>query len=276
MEKKTGANENLILSVWFLLKRNLVLILAIVLLSTACGLVYGFVKKPNYTATQEIVFTAIDQKSDDIVTNYRAMEALRGTVVDFCNEGVVVDRADFYYLTFIQKSSAAGPDYTVDDFIYEIQNTEDPYSTSDSGTTNRGYITRENVYVSASVETDNVGEYAFSMGYTDKNKQDAIIKAKLYRLAFEREIQPEAGKSGVKYFDGVTINVIDLESSGVTSDVSKVKFAAIGLIIGVVLSAVAVYIINVTDTTIKTKEELEEITESTVIAYINDQEGGKR
>ena len=37
-----------------------------------------------------------------------------------------------------------------------------------------------------------------------------------------------------------------------------------------------VYIINVTDTTVKTKEELEEITDSTVLAYINDQEGGKR
>ena len=276
MENKTGANDNLILSIWFALKRNFVLVLAIVLFSTASGLIYGFIKKPNYTATQEIVFTAIDQKSDDIVTNYRVMEALRGTIVDFCDEGVVVDRADFYYLTFVQKSAGAGPDYTVDDFIYEIQNTEDPYNTSDPGITNRGYITRENVYVSASVETDNVGEYAFSMGYTDGNEKDAIIKAKLYRLAFEREIQPETGKSGVKYFDGVIINIIDLESSGVTSDVSKVKFAVIGLIIGVVLSAIAVYIINVTDTTVKTKEELEEITDSTVLAYINDQEGGKR
>ena len=154
MEKKTGEGENLILEVWFALKRSIVLVLAIVIVATFVGLMYGLTKKPNYTATQEIVFTAIDEQSDDIVTNYRVMEALRGTIVDFCDEGVVVDRADFYYVTYIQKlqDMKGGEQYTIDDYIYEIQNTEDPYHTSDPGIVNRGYITRDNVYVSASVE----------------------------------------------------------------------------------------------------------------------------
>ena len=103
-----------------------------------------------------------------------------------------------------------------------------------------------------------------------------LFKAKIYLLAFRREIQPAEDKPGVKYFDGIKITILELDTNGEpTSDVSKVKFAFIGLVIGVVLAVLVVYLINSSDTTVKNREELEELTGTAVLAYI-ESTGGKK
>ena len=282
MGKIADNRDNLIVNIWFALKRSLVLVIAMMLVCTALGTAYGFIKKPNYTATEKVVFTAEaeDETKNNIVTNFNIMSAYINTIVDFCDEGVVVDRANFYYAQYMQRIQPGSPyiqesEYTVEDFIYDIDYVEDPYSTETSVSGSIQYIARENVYVSAQVETEKTDEYAFSLGYTDGDKEQASIKAKIYLLAFRREIQPPADKPGIQYFDGIKITILGLDANGVTSDVSKVKFAAIGFVIGIVLSALAVYVINVTDVTIKSKDDLEDLTGTTVLAYIDDV-GGKK
>lgn len=279
-------SNNLIVSIWFALKRCLVLIIALVLLGTSCGIVYGFTKKPNYTAKEEVVLTVEDNDNGNIVINFNIMVAYINTIVDFCDEGVVVDRANFYYVLYQQRTQPGSSfmqdgGYSVSEFIEDIETMEDPYSTEETAIVNRDYILKENVYVSEQVETQEQDVFAFTIGYTDPDLEQAKIKSKIYVMAFMREIQPAADKVGVKYFDGLNIVITRLskensnDNSNVTSDVSKVKCALIGFLVGAVLAAIATYIVSVTDVTVKSREDVEELTGSAVLAFIED-EGGVR
>ena len=98
-------------------------------------------------------------------------------------------------------------------------------------------------------------------------------KARIYVEAFKRELKTTYGISGGKYFDGIEIDIISLGSSGVVSDVSRPSIAIIGFFIGVMLAGVLVYLISSADTSVKSKEELEQITDSKLITYIQ-YEGG--
>ena len=70
MGNRADNRDNLIVNIWFALKRSLVLVIAIMLVCTALGTTYGFIKKPNYTATEKVVFTAEaeDENKNNIVT----------------------------------------------------------------------------------------------------------------------------------------------------------------------------------------------------------------
>lgn len=277
MEENVKTSDSIIKDIWFAFKRNLVLVIALVLFCTACGIGYAFIKKPNYTATEEVVCMAEDTSNSNIVTNFNIMNAYINTIVDFCDEGVVIERANFYYIQYrnqYRNQSAQGSVTSLDEFIEDVR-TEDPYVTNDDSPADKKYIVKENVSVSAKVETNQTDEYSFSISYTDPNLELALIKAKIYVLAFEREIGTEKGTNGDRYFAGVKISIISLGNSGWSSDVSKVKFTIIGFAIGVVVAAIAVYVISVTDVSIKDKEELERITGVSVLANI-DHVGGKK
>ncbi len=280
MEKRNRKNDNFILSIWYALKRCMAIFIAIVILGTAGGLVYGFVKKPDYTAKEQIVFTAKALENGNPVINVNIMRAYANTIIDFCDEGVVLDRANFYYVTY--KSRVEDPNkgyldqkgkYSVDDFIDDIETVEDPKVVV--GT--EKHIIKENVYVSATVETDEQDVYAFSLGYTDSNQEEAKIKTKILVLAFMREIQPAPNTTGVKYFEGINITITKLSKGELTatSNVSKVATTIKGFILGLVVAIIVTYVVNVTDVTIKDKDDLEEITGADVLAYIQDQ-GGKK
>lgn len=277
MEENVKTSDSIIKDIWFAFKRNLVLVIALVLFCTACGIGYAFIKKPNYTATEEVVCMAEDTSNSNIVTNFNIMNAYINTIVDFCDEGVVIERANFYYIQYrnqYRNQSAQGSVTSLDEFIEDVR-TEDPYVTNDNSPADKKYIVKENVSVSAKVETNQTDEYSFSISYTDPNLELALIKAKIYVLAFEREIGTEKGTNGDRYFAGVKISIISLGNSGWSSNVSKVKFTIIGFAIGVVVAALAVYVISVTDVSIKDKEELERITGVSVLANI-DHVGGKK
>ena len=273
MEQNVKAGDSIIKDIWFALKRNIVLVITLVFLCTACGIGYSFIKKPNYTATEEVVCMAEDAKNSNIVTNFNIMNAYINTIIDFCDEGVVIERANFYYIQFRNQLSQ-GTVTSLDDFIANVR-TEDPYVTNDDTPAERKYIVKENVSVSAKVESNQTDEYSFSISYADPDLKQALTKAKIYVLAFEREIGTDKGTSGDRYFAGVNIKIIGLGSSGWSSNVSKVKFTLIGFAIGAVIAALAVYLISVTDVSVKSKEELERITGVSVLANI-DYEGGKK
>ncbi|MBQ7236740.1 MAG: hypothetical protein IJX03_06285 [Clostridia bacterium] len=260
-------------SMLFAVKRHLILVLAVILFCTACGLGYSFIKKPNYTATEEVIYTASDENGayDGQAASINIMRGFFNTVVDFCDEGVVVDRANFIYNQY-RNLSFQEPDATFEELMDTISKSQyNPAVQSNLGNA----IVKANVSVSAIVETDETDNYAFSISYTDPDKELAALKAKIYVEAFKAELQTEAGVSGGKYFEGVKIDIISLGASGVKSDVSKVKITIIGFLLGVVVAAIAVYVINLLDNTVKTKEEVEYITGTSVLSYI-EYEGGKK
>ena len=266
----------LIKNIFFAIKRYLVLIIAIILIGTGCGIGYSFVKVPNYTATEEVIYLASDEqgKLNGTASGINIMRAYFNTVVDFCDEGVVVDRANYYYVQYVNRVSGAEPKLTVNEFV-ESLDVVDPYNETSSKEVNDYYIVKSNVSFSVNVESEDQDHYAFSIRYTDTDQEEAVKKARIYVEAFRRELKTTYGTSGGKYFDGIEIEIISLGSAGVTSDVSKTKFAVMGAVIGVVIACVLVYLITIADSSIKSKEELEEITGSKLITVI-EYAGGKK
>lgn len=270
---KGEVGGSVIKSMLFAVKRHLILVLAVILFCTACGLGYSFVKKPNYTASEEVIFTASDENGD-FVGKAEGINLMRGifpTVVDFCNEGVVVDRANYLYSKYCDLAFD-DPSYTVEKFMTsELDNCNSNYNPSHLDS----FVKKENVSVSAVVDTGEIEVYAFTISYTDADKEQAEIIAKIYVEAFKAELDTDAGVSGGKYFEDVKIYINSIGASGVKSDVSKVKITIIGFLVGVVIAAVAVYVIGLLDNTVKTKDEVESITGGNVLSYI-EYEGGKR
>ena len=68
----------------------------------------------------------------------------------------------------------------------------------------------------------------------------------------------------------------DSNGVSVVSDKGTKKTVVIAAVIGLAISLVIIYISYIADSTIKNKEMLEEITGSSVIAFIDDVTGGKK
>ena len=281
MEENVKSNDHILSDIWFAIKRHIIVILVIIIISTIGGYVYSQVKKPLYTTSQQVVCTARDEADTDktnIIANFNIMNAYIGTVVDFSDEGVVIDRANFYYVRYAEEV-AKDPTITVDDFIKDMMSipiNQDPYSTQDSNQAQvqNQYILAKNISVISNVKDDTNNEFSFFVKYTDGDKQESQDKARILVLALRRELETEKGTVDSKYFSGIIITIADLGSNGTTSNISKSKSIIVGAVIGVVLSVV-VCIISVCDKSIKTKEDLEEIAEAPVFACI-EYDGGKR
>ena len=90
------------------IKRNIVLIILIVALCVCGGVIFAFAKKPTYTATNELQFTATSTATENpsITNNYDLMKLNFKSVIDFCRSEVVADRAEFYYGKFLTEKEA--------------------------------------------------------------------------------------------------------------------------------------------------------------------------
>ncbi len=101
-------------------KRSIILMIAILIASLGVGYTYASLREPEYIAEEQIIFSMGD--GTYIQSEINAMYAHHPTVLDFCDSGVVIDRANFYYQYYLQRKSDS--DYTLDKFITDIQFTE--------------------------------------------------------------------------------------------------------------------------------------------------------
>lgn len=272
-QRMSGTGKSILKSLFFTVKRNILLILAVVILCTAAGVGYSYTKKPNYTASEEVIYIASNHNGSlGSLESVNTMMGIFYTVVDFCDEGVVVDRANYLYGRFLNECWADSG-YTIDEFIDNIELHNKDYN--ENNMMPEKNIVGSKVNVSAKSNKSDSDVYAFTISYTDADLQEAIIKAKIYIQAFRAEVNSTMGDKGGKYFDGVDINIIPLGHSGWVSDVSKLKIAIVGFLLGVVISAGIVFVINMLDNTVKSKDELEELTGVGVLSYIKDM-GGRR
>ena len=301
----------------YVLRRNLILMLAVVLIVTAVGIVFANVRKPNYTASVKISFQAeiVDKTNPSSQTTYdiNAMRAYIDTVVDFADEGVVVDRANYYYTRYLdekakgiklsefiysyfeqskdengdlmyeQKKDDKGnlmvygngdPIYDLTKPIMELKYNVDKFAPyNEYIPVDDVYFTSGGIGVSTTV-TDNATQFVFSVRYADKNTTVAREKAEILALAFSREICSEA-PNGYKYFSDLDISVKSLGYEGTSIDINKVMIIVIAFILGVFLAIAVAYIKNLLDNTVKSKEDLERLTGVKVLTAINYQ-GGDR
>ncbi|MBQ9734939.1 MAG: hypothetical protein IJV95_03660 [Clostridia bacterium] len=260
----------------YVLRRNLILMLVVVILVTAIGAVFAYVRKPDYTASVKISFQAeiVDKTSPSTQITYdiNAMRAYIDTVVDFVDEGVVVDRANYYYTRWLDEKAEG---MKLNTFLSKV----DEYAPYTEYTeVDDAYYSSGRVGVSTTV-TENATQFVFSVRYADKNVDVAVEKTQILAAAFSKEICSESA-SGNKYFSDLNISVKSLGLESVSMDISKIMIIVIAFILGVFLAIAVAYIKNLLDNTVKSKEDLERTTGVKVLSAINYQGGeshhGKR
>lgn len=265
--------ENIVSVIFFAAKRFWVLILAIVVAFTACGLAYSYIRKPNYTATEKIVYKAQNTFEDATAYHINAMDAFVDTIVDFCDEDVVTDRANFYYSMYLNQKAKEGAGFTVADYIAS-ERENDTYDRQEIKTER---ILKSNIEVEVTPEEeDNGAKFSFSVKYTDKDRTAAIEKLKILVFAIDMESRVTVvtdNKTVNKYFTGINNEIMDFGTEEVSSDLSKFRIILVAFILGVLAACATVYAIYLFDNTVKTKEELEQLTGASSLSYISRQGG---
>lgn len=266
-------NGSTIRELFYVLKRNIILLIVIVLLVTVGGVVYANVQKPSHTATEMVFFKAQNIEDNKTTNNINVMRAYVDTVADFCDEGVVLDRANYYYKCY-EESKKTNATSGVDDYILSLKN-EDTY---DGQIVQDRYIFEDKISVQTH-EPDENGHrpFSFSVSYTDDTEYHAWSKVKILIFAFGQECleTEEEDANERKYFDGVNVEIIDEGLRGTSTNVPKTKITLLFFALGIVAALIIVYVKNILDNTVKTKEELEQITGLDVMAVIYSQGGDK-
>ena len=262
---------NVLNTIFFAIKRNIVLMLAIIIACTAVGLTYSLLQKPNYTASEKVVYraknVAEDGIGDNTTNNVNAMAAFVDTIVDFCDEGVVIDRANEYYKNY-RNIQASDSDYTVDKHIESLK-AMDNYAGQYNGDVY--YITAENVSIAYTAKTNDM-RFSFSVKYTDKDASVAVDKVKILVYALDAESKAVGSNGENKYFDGIQNEILDFDTESVSTSMSKKFIVLVAFVLGVVIACVVVYVKMILDRTVSTKDDLQELTGADVLAQVTYKE----
>ncbi len=279
------SDNSLIIKILFAIKKNLFLILAIIFITTSLGLGYSYIKKPNYTANIRVNFS-IGENTEATTTTINEMVKYIDTIIYFCGQPVVLDRANAYYVEWIenyqQKYYAQGK--TIEDFYEDFEfpkqqgsfnNLYNKYEKPDSGQAGSGTLKDETFLTSGAIstqtaKTESTTIWVYTIGYTDANKQDAYEKAHILVLAYKHELywDSDLGKQE-QYFTNLDVNIENLGFDGINSNVSKIKILLIGFLIGAVIAFAVVYIKSALNNTVTNKDEYERLSGTQIIGTIN-------
>ena len=213
-ENKVQQNQDgFIRRVLFVLKRNLILILAVIFIVTGCGVGFSYIRNPEYTAIMRVSFSVEGDNSVTIGENIQYIN----TIVDFADEGVVVDRANAYYIKWVdgyKKDGKSVEKFCQDYMEFGIGITNDIYDDYDAEETLSAdrFIYASSI-VTLTKQNEDTTNWIFQIGYSDSNSQDALEKAYILVLAFEHELE------GGDYFVGdkisLKINITNLGFDGI-------------------------------------------------------------
>ncbi len=257
---------SLLKEIIFRLRENVILILIITIMAGVFGVVYYKLKKPVYTASETVNYIANydnAKETDNVSGALNLMSVYVDTMVDFCTSGVVLDRAEYYFNQFL----ASGKDFEV--FIAELK----------CGDYNDGYdpmqIQGRKYYASSKVSSsilrrgdETEKSYIFTLTVSNEDVNLVRQLTRVFAVAIDQE--------GRDYFDGVKTYVHELvkdtEGISVVEEGSFSKTILLFIVIGLVISALIVYIKILLDNTVRDKEEFEALTGVNVLAYIEKQE----
>ena len=264
------------------------LILAIILIAMSLGVGYSYIKRPKYTARVRVNFN-IDGNTTATINE---MRLYIDTIVDFCGQGVVVDRANAYYIEWIENHQQKyyEQEKNIEDFYKEyfspknqgvenevFKNYQRPNS-SQPGTLKDESFISANAISTQTVKTEDATNWIYTVNYTDNNEREALEKAYVLVLAYKHELywDSQLGDLGVeRYFTGLNINIDSLGTDGISSNASGLKTIIISILIGAVLAVIIIYVKGIFDISIKDGDELERITNTQVLGRINFRENNK-
>lgn len=277
-------------NIFAVLKKRLLIIISIVIAVTLIGAVVAYNKKPTYTAKENLNYMARAVNStDNTKININAMRDYIDTVVDFCDEDIVLLRADGLYIAY--KESGKLVDEFIDTYLNYFDSTQFYMAViagnssmkeavadfeSASGYRNTGEVQQgqQTYFNSGSVGAstlnnsyDDTSSFVFKLSVQDGNAAVAKTKLRILALAVKIEIYDTFG--GVTTTIEEMVNKVD--EIGVSTNLSKKKIVLVSFLLGIIAALVVVYLIEVFDKTVKDKEVLEKLTGANVIAYINDE-----
>ncbi|MBQ8427540.1 MAG: hypothetical protein IJX16_07280 [Clostridia bacterium] len=272
MEQKIQEQNGITLKeILNIIRKNIILLIVIVVLSTALGVVYARMQQPKYTATESVFFKAQNISNDNTSDNISVMIAYVDTVADFCDEGVVVDRANYHYDEY-RKMKTKGEIASLKEYT-DWSTTDDTYQ---GEVIEKGYYSASKISVKIEEKNnDNQRPFSFMVSYTDDNQELAQEKVVILVHALKMESKALNSNFEKKYFDGVEVQIIDAGQQGVSVNISRTKTIFLFFVLGVAIGLVGVYVIYLLDNTVKTKEELERITGTNILSVIEEQGGDK-
>lgn len=239
-------------------KKWMWLIVVITLFMGAVGFGYSKVKKPVYTAKQVINYIArVNGDEDNTSANINAMRRYVYTVVDFCDEGVVLDCADKIYSDYLSSG------LTIDDYISSFNGTAGLEESAVK------YFNKSDITAKELANFDEeIPSFVITLSIKSSSLTASQVKLRVLALAISVEAK-EAFGGVTTYLTETVDKTADIQ---VTKNTSTKKLIMVFLILGIMISLFVVYLIFILDRTVKDKDTFEEITGSNLIAYIEYQE----
>lgn len=254
------------------------IIIVATILALVAGYAYSTTIKPSFTATEKVIFTAnvktkeTEEEGKGSPYSATATQQYMPTVIDFINEGVVLSRASLYYDYFINHEYEDVSEFLV------LVNTGEIEKKPDFDPTKKVpmYISIGGVTVSSGSVTGST-DFTIYVGYTGGDKEVIRDKVRILIAAAEREaqeteeiVQDDQVIVINKYF-GVEIKLGDYGLYSMVSNTSNTKLLIVAALAGFVLGCVIIGLISLLDNKVKDREELELITSTNLLAYIDMQ-----
>lgn len=265
MNVSTNANleRNIFKEMTFNLRENLILAVIIIVMSLGAGLAFSKLYKPNYVATEDVNYVAYHTSyEEDVTMSIDIMEEYVDTMVDFCTTGIVFDRAEYYYIQYLNSNK------DIDSFVNEIKSGEHDAGYYPQNVQERKYFDENNFTANLVMKSLTQPSFIFRLTCTDSDMQVSKEKIRIFSVAIDRQARD--------YFDGVKTYVSelvkDVEGVSAVADGSTFRTLFIFGLIGLAIAFGLIYVKTYYDNTIKSKEEMKGLTGLDVIAYVTKQE----
>ena len=226
-----------------IIRANIFLIVAIIVIATIVGVVYSTTRKTTYTATRSMIVickNVSDENDNNIDNDLTATSRMIPTIAEYCKQEVVLSLAQEIY-----------------------------------GKSNSGEIKKSGVKVSYDESGNN---YFLYISYTDVEPDLARAKVMAVSEA-EKEIVETVDAKGNPVYVRMMTTLTFVDTIDTAEDLQKIPcvmnsgskmIIVLAVISGIIVAVLVVLFRYLLDDTLKTKEELERATGTQVFAFLGD------
>lgn len=226
-----------------IIRANIFLIVAIIVIATIVGVVYSTTRKTTYTATRSMIVickNVSDENDNNIYNDLTATLRMIPAIAEYCKQEVVLSLAQEIY-----------------------------------GKSNSGEIKKSGVKVSYDESGNN---YFLYISYTDVEPDLARAKVMAVSEA-EKEIVETVDAKGNPVYVRMMTTLTFVDTIDTAEDLQKIPcvmnsgskmIVVLAVIIGIIVAVLVVLFRYLLDDTLKTKEELERATGTQVFAFLGD------
>lgn len=239
----TGGGRITFRQLLLIIRANIFLIVAIIVIATIVGVVYSTTRKTTYTATRSMIVickNVSDENDNNIYNDLTATSRMIPTIAEYCKQEVVLSLAQEIY-----------------------------------GKSNSGEIKKSGVKVSYDESGNN---YFLYISYTDVEPDLARAKVMAVSEA-EKEIVETVDAKGNPVYVRMMTTLTFVDTIDTAEDLQKIPcvmnsgskmIVVLAVIIGIIVAVLVVLFRYLLDDTLKTKEELERATGTQVFAFLGD------